>query len=198
MAELYCQNIVADESGLKLIVLACYTYKHIKIVVGSANLYILQSYSYKSISIMEEASKHLFSSSVQLLGHKSEVYATRFSPSGDFLASAGNDHQILIWDIFDPQCKNTLALKAHSNSILELCWTKDSSVLLSCSADKTFSSWDVGIGAHIRRYKGHEGIVNSVDASQTGSETVVTAGDDFTVKLWDSRDKAPKIGRAHV
>lgn len=139
---------------------------------------------------MDSTEKHLFSSSVQLLGHKSEVNATRFSPSGDLLASGSNDKQILIWDIFDPQCKNTISFKGHAGSVLEVCWSRDSATLYSCSADKTFSAWDVIEGVRIKKYRGHEGVVNSVDASQTGSDIVVTAGDDFAVKLWDLRAKS--------
>jgi len=138
---------------------------------------------------MDSTEKHLFSSSVQLLGHKSGVYTTKFSPSGNLLASGSNDKQILIWDIFDSQCKNTISFKGHSGSILEVSWSRDSATLYSCSADKTFSSWDITEGIRIKKYRGHEGIVNSIDASQTGSDIAVTAGDDFAVKLWDLRAK---------
>lgn len=139
---------------------------------------------------MDSGEKHLFSPSVQLLGHKSDVYTTRFSPSGDLLASAGNDRQVLIWDIFDPQCRNTVSFKGHGGSVLEVAWTRDSSTLFSCSADKTLCSWDLAQGVRVKKFRGHEGVVNSVDASQTGSEIAVTAGDDFVVKLWDLRAKA--------
>ena len=135
--------------------------------------------------------KRLFSPSVQLLGHKSEVYTTKFSPCGNYLASGGNDRQIFLWDIFDPQCKNSGLLKGHGNSVLELCWSRDSNVIYSCGADRTLCVWDVPECTRIRKYRDHENIVNGLDATKVGSEMVVTASDDFTVKLWDPREKIP-------
>ena len=140
-------------------------------------------------AITEE--KHLFSPSVQLLGHKSEVYTAKFSPCGNLLASGGNDRQILLWDVFDPQCKNILALKGHSNSVLELCWSRDSSTLYSCGADRTLCMWNIAEGVRVKKYRDHENIVNSVDATKMGSEMIATASDDFTVKLWDPKEKIP-------
>ena len=39
--------------------------------------------------------------SVRLTGHTGEVYASKFSPCGDFVVSAGADRLLLIWDVFD-------------------------------------------------------------------------------------------------
>ena len=138
-----------------------------------------------------EGDKHLFSSSIQLLGHNHEVYTAKFSPCGNYLASGGHDKQIFLWDIFDPKCRNSGVLKGHSNSVLELCWSRDSAVIYSCGADRTLCVWDVHECARIRKYRDHENVVNGLDATKIGSEMVATASDDFCVKLWDPREKIP-------
>jgi len=140
---------------------------------------------------MESEEKHLFNPSIQLIGHKSEVYTTKFSPCGTLLASGSNDKQIFLWDIFSPSCKNTAVFKGHSNSVLDLCWSRDSSILYSCGADRTLCIWDISQGIRIKKYREHEDIVNSVDCTKIGSEMLVTASDDFTVKLWDPHEKIP-------
>jgi WD40 repeat protein len=43
---------------------------------------------------------------------------------GDYLASAGYDRLIYLWDVFDPQAKNVGVMKGHKNAILDICWGK--------------------------------------------------------------------------
>jgi len=131
--------------------------------------------------------KKLFSPTLQLVGHQGEIDTLKFSDDGDFLASAGYDKLIFLWDVFDPQCKNVLALKGHTNAILDLCWSLDSTRLYSCGADRTVCIWDLIEGKRLKKYKGHEGTVNCVNAVKRGPELIVSGGDDFNVNLWDHR-----------
>lgn len=80
--------------------------------------------------------KKLFAPTVQLTAHNAELTTTRFSHCGDYLASAGFDRKIQIFDVFSPQMNNLLELKGHKNAITEIGWTEDQT-LISCSADKT-------------------------------------------------------------
>ena len=60
---------------------------------------------------------------MQLTGHQSEIYTLKFSPDGDYLASAGNDRQIFFWDVSAGEApRNVGVLKGHKNAILELAW----------------------------------------------------------------------------
>lgn len=63
------------------------------------------------------------------------------------------------------------------------------SQLFSCSADKTVCIWDANNGERIRRWKGHEGVVNSCQVARRGPEMVVSGSDDGCVKIWDQREK---------
>jgi len=50
----------------------------------------------------QHSGKRLMSQNMQLSGHQGEVYCTKFSPCGDYLASAGFDKLINVWDVFSP------------------------------------------------------------------------------------------------
>mmetsp|Transcript_10632 Transcript_10632/g.10474 ORF Transcript_10632/g.10474 Transcript_10632/m.10474 type:complete len:154 (+) Transcript_10632:283-744(+) len=61
--------------------------------------------------------------------------------------------------------------------------------MYTCSADKTVSVWDLTEGKRLKKYKDHEGIVNSVQAGRRGEEIFVTTSDDCTVRLFDERTR---------
>lgn len=99
---------------------------------------------------------------------------TKFSKCGNYLASAGRDRLVLVWDIFDPQCRNLGVCKGHKNAIIDLKWdseledqyfSKQPPRIHTCSADKTLITWDTTDFSRLRTYKGHTDIVNSVDCS---------------------------------
>ena len=55
--------------------------------------------------------------------------------------------------------------------------------LYSCSADKTCIVWDIKANAVQRRFREHNGIVNSCHPARRGPEILATASDDTTVKV---------------
>jgi WD40 repeat protein len=114
----------------------------------------------------------LYSPVISLTGHKGEVYSGSFSNEGYLYASAGFDKSIMIWEVFDENCKNIQTLTGHSNAIMQLKWSQDDSKIYSCSADKTVSIWDVYECKRIRKLKGHEAFVNSLDSTKKGLELV--------------------------
>jgi Prp8 binding protein len=145
----------------------------------------------------------LMASTIKLTGHQGDVLSTKFSKCGNYLASAGRDRQVLVWDIFSPQCRNLGVCKGHKNAIIDLKWDseledqfacKQPPRIHTCSADKTLITWDTVDFSRIRSYKGHTDIVNSVDCSyKTGGfsgtqDLLVSGSDDGTVKIWDFRD----------
>ncbi|KAF7727798.1 hypothetical protein EC973_007029 [Apophysomyces ossiformis] len=125
---------------------------------------------------------------MQLSGHSGEIFTCEFNSTGEHIASGSFDRTILLWDTYG-ECKNYGLLKGHSNAVMQLHWSRDSSQIYSCSADKTLAIWDVKTGGRVRRWKGHTGVVNSCAVARRGPETVASASDDGSIRLWDSRDK---------
>ncbi|KAI8974749.1 WD domain protein [Pilobolus umbonatus] len=124
---------------------------------------------------------------IQLTGHQGDIYSCEFDPTGEHIASAGYDRQIYLWNVYG-DIKNYGLIKGHSNAIMELHWSKDSSQIYSCSADKSICISDVTTGDRVRRWRGHTGIVNSCHVGRH-QDLVVSGSDDCTIKVWDPRDK---------
>jgi Prp8 binding protein len=84
-------------------------------------------------------------------------------------------------------------MNGHNNAILQVCWSQDDTKLYSCSADKTICVWDLFESKRLKKLKGHEGFVNSIDATKKGPEMIVSGGDDNSIFLWDLRTKKPVL-----
>ncbi|KAF8540717.1 WD40-repeat-containing domain protein [Trichophaea hybrida] len=126
---------------------------------------------------------------MELMGHGKEVFAVRFDSEGQNIASAGFDRAILLWKTYG-DCANYLELNGHKGAILDLHWSRDSRIIFSASADTMLASWDVEGGTRIRRYVGHEDVVNAMDISRRASELMISGSDDGTIGIWDPRQKA--------
>jgi Prp8 binding protein len=70
-------------------------------------------------------SSSLFAPIVQLSGHEGEIFCCKFSPDGNFIASAGFDRKILLWNVYG-ECENWAGLVGHKGAIMDLKFTKDS------------------------------------------------------------------------
>ncbi|MCJ1405477.1 hypothetical protein MMC11_008705 [Xylographa trunciseda] len=125
---------------------------------------------------------------MELTGHTGEVFAARFDPSGNLIASGSMDRSIMLWRTYG-QCENYGVLTGHKGAILDLHWSRDSRVIFSASADLTIASWDLETGLRIRRHVGHEEVINCLDVSRRGEEMLVSGSDDGYIGIWDPRQK---------
>ncbi|CAN9219152.1 unnamed protein product [Alternaria alternata] len=125
---------------------------------------------------------------MELTGHSGEVFAARFDPTGQYIASGSMDRSILLWRS-SASCENYGILTGHKQAVLDLHWSRDSKVLFSASADMHLASWDVETGERIRRHPGHEEVINCMDVSKRGEEMLVSGSDDGYIGIWDTRTK---------
>ena len=97
----------------------------------------------------------------QLIGHNAAVNTAAFSPDGQWMATAGDDNQVLLWsvnEIRDAMASPTpIALTGHTAKVIHLTFNADGSRLASSSWDGTVGLWDVPNRQSIRFLKGHQG-----------------------------------------
>ncbi|KAK1762599.1 Pre-mRNA-splicing factor cwf17 [Phialemonium atrogriseum] len=125
---------------------------------------------------------------MELSGHTGEIFSARFDPSGNLIASGSMDRTIMLWRTYG-DCENYGVLSGHRGAVLDLQWSRDSEILFSASADTHLASWDLTSGARIRRYVGHEEIINAMDINKRGEELLISGSDDGTIGIWDPRTK---------
>lgn len=130
------------------------------------------------------SSQVLYNHAVSLEAHNGAVYTSSFDPTGEYIASGGNDRIINIWNLpRQQQDVHVGHLYGHKNAVTSVKWLETE--LVSGGADLTVIFWDLHTGSIIRRSK-NNGIINEIDTS----DTLVVSGDDKgNVKFWDKRVK---------
>ncbi len=76
----------------------------------------------------------------QMSGHQGRVLSLALSNDGETLASGSADHRIAIWDTRSGEMQ--LLLNRHTDSVTDLCFSKDDSELWSTSAEGTVYRWN--------------------------------------------------------
>ncbi|HZE96149.1 MAG TPA: c-type cytochrome domain-containing protein [Planctomycetota bacterium] len=114
------------------------------------------------------------------------VLALAFSPDGKILASGGGipsrDGELLLWNPADGTLLREIA-GAHSDTVFDLSFTADGSLLASAAADKFARVFDVKTGKLVRSFEGHTNHVLGVAWNRTG-RTLATSGADDVIKIW--------------
>ncbi|MFI9149818.1 trypsin-like peptidase domain-containing protein [Streptomyces sp. NPDC053367] len=117
----------------------------------------------------------------RLSGHSDVVRAVAYSEDGGMLASAGDDHTVLLRDA--RTLKIRLRLTQHKQPVNTVAFSKDR--LATGSDDGTARVWEPDTGELLRTLSGHTGPVRAVAFSKDG-RILATGSDDKTVRLWDA------------
>lgn len=132
-----------------------------------------------------------------LSGHDRSVNCVRFSPNGEFLASASDDSTIILWTkpktaaedwawdkitSFSDVARTLLAC-GHKGDITDLAWSPDSAFLCSTSVDNTSVVWNAEKGEVEERRKDHTQYVQGV-AWDPLNEYLVTEGNDRSCRVY--------------
>jgi protein HIRA/HIR1 len=111
------------------------------------------------------------------------VNAVRWSGSGRFLASGGDDQQVILWHMQarqpDGPIENWQPMKrlvGHKHDVVDLCWSPDDRFIASGSIDNTVIIWDIERKEMMRTLNGHESIVKGVAWDPLG-RFLVSQGD---------------------
>jgi WD40 repeat protein len=114
-----------------------------------------------------------------------------FSPDGKWMASAGFNAPINVWEVKTGQIVQTL--RGHTDRVFGLAFSPDSRLIASGSgmgltdvSDFTVRVWDVETGQERHVFQGHRGDIHAVAFSPDGT-LVASASTDYSVRLWDVR-----------
>ena len=122
-----------------------------------------------------------------LIGHDAAVNTVKFSPNNDFLASGGDDNNILLWALKDINNLNEeiqpIKLGNHRGKIADLEFSNNGRYLISASWDGTVGVWDLKKRKLINSLVGHKGPVYAVKYSKDNKH-IYTSGYDGDIKLW--------------
>lgn len=121
---------------------------------------------------------------------KTSTKALAVSPDRKWLATAGNDHGIQLWNIGND--KHGPKLIGHENEITSIQFSSDGKQLFSASLDKTIRIWNcreanqVGLVQVPTPVHAIELIPAQADTDESPnySQTLVAGGDDKVVRVW--------------
>jgi WD40 repeat protein len=122
--------------------------------------------------------------------HQGTVYSLAFSPSGELIASAGADKNIVLWAVASGRSR---ILQGHEATVLSVAFDREGKYLASSSQDRAVRIWDLSTGIS-RILRGHRNFIPSVTFSPDG-RILASGGLDRDVRLWpvDSAANPPVI-----
>ncbi|XP_069058634.1 chromatin assembly factor 1 subunit B [Pleurodeles waltl] len=144
-----------------------------------------------------------------LARHTKAVNVVRFSPSGDILASGGDDAAILLWKLNDNKESEPTSfqdqeddeallskenwtvvktLRGHLEDVYDICWTLDGNYMASASVDNTAIMWDVNKGQKVSIFNEHKSYVQGVTWDPLG-QFIATLSCDRVMRVYSTQTK---------
>ena len=117
---------------------------------------------------------------------KDSVMAVAWSPDQRYLASAGYDQVITLWDLETGRAERVF--KGHSGRIWSLVFSPDGKSLLSAGLDTTARVWDVASGRQLRVLTNGDGVWQALFSPD--GQVIATAAINGGGRLWDARSGA--------
>ncbi|KNC81493.1 hypothetical protein SARC_06181 [Sphaeroforma arctica JP610] len=129
-----------------------------------------------------------------VLGHRTPIMAVAVTADGKYLATAGGEETVEIWNA------DTLAhiksLSGHRDAITSLVFRRNTHTLYSGSLDRTLKIWDLDEMAYIETLFGHQDGLTAID-SLTRERCVSVGGRDRTCRLWKIVEESQLVFNGH-
>ncbi len=114
--------------------------------------------------------------------HTGQVYAVVWSPDGQDIASAGNDHTVQVWQALTG--RNITTYGGHTNLVLGLAWSPDGKHIASGGSDHSLRIWNVHTGRKVFINRDRSYVVHSVAWSPDGKH-IASGNSDAKVHVWE-------------
>jgi WD40 repeat protein len=121
-------------------------------------------------------------------GHTESVTRVAFGPDGNWIATAGTDALIKIWETGTGRELRTFY--GHTASVRALGRSNDGRLLASGSNDRTVRVWEVGTGKTMWRFETGRSSVTAV-AISSDSSRLAAVGFEGLLKIWDLTSGLP-------
>ncbi|KAH9064596.1 WD40 repeat-like protein [Lactarius vividus] len=125
-------------------------------------------------------------------GHTDVVLALALSDDGRYLASAGKDRRLGVWDVEKGEWVRGFG--GHRDTISAVVFRKGTQQLYTASYDRTIKLFDLAVMGYVETLYGHQDCILGLDALR--AETAVSVGGrDKTVRFWKIVDETQLVFR---
>jgi len=116
-----------------------------------------------------------------LTGLEYEIEEAAFSYDNKFVAAAGWDKEIAIWNVETGKMIKTIA---QNNTITRVAFSPDNNSIISACGN-TLYLFDIKSGRELRKFEGHTSLITSIAFTPKGNK-IISSSWDGKVKLWDA------------
>jgi WD40 repeat protein len=136
-------------------------------------------------------------------GHSDWINALSYSQDGKYLASAGRDRTVRLWD--SGSGKDVQVLKDHPQNVKAVAFLPEGNRIVSTTGKwnkekKVWQGevkiWDAKAGKVVTTYIGHEDTIEALAISRDGKR-LATGSEDKTIIVWDTAGKPVHTLKGH-